>query len=85
MSQTENLIETPTAPKRAPRKKAQSPDQSTDVREMVAVRAYFLAEQGGFDPSREMDFWLQAESETLAAAAPAKPKAVRKPRAKKAE
>jgi len=35
-----------------------------DAQEMTSVRAYFLAESAGFAPGRELEFWLQAESET---------------------
>ncbi len=31
--------------------------------EMIAVAAYFRAEQRGFAPGNEMDDWLQAEAE----------------------
>ncbi|MCX7178630.1 MAG: DUF2934 domain-containing protein [Proteobacteria bacterium] len=31
--------------------------------EMIAVAAYFRAEQSGFAPGNEMDDWLQAEAE----------------------
>ncbi len=60
-------------------------EQSTDLREVVAMRAYFLSQQAGFETGRELDFWLQAESETLAALPAAKPRRARKPRAKKAD
>ena len=56
----------------------------TDVQEATSVRAYFLAQSAGFAPGRELEFWLQAEAETIAGAgeapAPAKPK--RAPRKK---
>lgn len=58
-------------------------ESSPDLRQMVEMRAYFLSQQAGFQPGLELDFWLQAEAETLAGLAPAKPKRVRKPRAKK--
>ncbi len=58
-------------------------EQSADLREVVAMRAYFLSQQADFETGRELDFWLQAETETLASISPAKPKRVRKPRAKK--
>jgi hypothetical protein len=31
--------------------------------EMIAVSAYFRAEQRGFSPGNELDDWLQAEAE----------------------
>lgn len=34
-------------------------------REMVAVRAYYKAEQRGFKPGHELEDWLEAEKELL--------------------
>jgi len=34
-------------------------------REMVAVRAYYKAEQRGFEPGHELEDWLEAERELL--------------------
>lgn len=31
--------------------------------EMIAVTAYYLAEQRGFSPGRELEDWLRAEEE----------------------
>lgn len=75
-------MQTTSTPKKPTRKSA-APAPSLDLRQMVEVRAYFLSQQCGFEAGREMDFWLQAEAETLAAITPEKPKRVRKPRVAK--
>lgn len=44
-------------------------EQNSDApnqEEMIAVAAYFRAEQRGFAPGHEMDDWLQAEAECRA-------------------
>lgn len=41
---------------------AQSVDES-QLKEMIAVAAYFRAEQRGFAPGDELGDWLQAEAE----------------------
>jgi hypothetical protein len=46
-------------------KAALEPMMHADTQEMTSVRAYFLAQSAGFAPGRELEFWLQAESETL--------------------
>jgi hypothetical protein len=35
------------------------------LREAVAVRAYYKAEQRGFEPGHELEDWLEAEKELL--------------------
>ena len=37
-------------------------------RQMVAARAFYKAEQRGFEPGHETEDWLEAERELLAAA-----------------
>jgi hypothetical protein len=34
-----------------------------ELREMIAVNAYYRAEKRGFEPGHEMDDWLQAEKD----------------------
>lgn len=38
---------------------------SARMEEMIAVAAYFRAEQRGFSPGDELDDWFQAEAEYL--------------------
>jgi len=46
----------------APKRRAGSPTESPEQRShRIAVAAYFLAEQRGFAPNRELDDWLAAE------------------------
>ena len=71
-----------TSTTKKPAKKTAEAAQNPGLRQIVEVRAYFLSQQAGFEAGREMDFWLQAESETLATITPEKPKRVRKPRVK---
>ena len=51
----------------------ESRDSATEFRAMIAVAAYYKAEQRDFAPGFEMDDWLEAERE-LSAVALAKPK-----------
>ena len=39
--------------------------ESANVRHQIAERAYYLSQERGFAAGRELDFWLQAEVETL--------------------
>jgi hypothetical protein len=50
----------------APRtgQRAHGPD---DRRELVRLAAYFLSERHGFDPSRDVENWLEAERQVDAA------------------
>jgi hypothetical protein len=48
------------------------PPGTADFQAMVAERAYFMAEQRGFAPGREIEDWLAAERE-LAAPARSRP------------
>lgn len=43
---------------------------SSRLEEMIAVAAYFRAEQRGFAPGDELDDWFQAEAEYLCRADP---------------
>jgi hypothetical protein len=59
--------------------------QQPGVSEKIAERAYYISENAGFLPGRELDFWLQAESELineLTQQVPATKKAPRKTAAK---
>jgi hypothetical protein len=51
-----------------------------DEQALIAERAYFKAEQRGFEPGYELDDWLAAERE-LAATAPATKRSRRRARA----
>lgn len=42
---------------------ASSPADSAQLEAMIAVAAYFRAEQRGFAPGNELADWLQAEAE----------------------
>lgn len=37
-----------------------------EIRNMIAVTAYYIAAERGFSPGSEMDDWLQAEKQVLA-------------------
>lgn len=39
--------------------------QQPGVYDMIAERAYYIAEKTGFETGRDMDCWLQAEAEFL--------------------
>jgi hypothetical protein len=39
--------------------------QQPGVYDMIAERAYYIAEKTGFETGRDMDCWLQAEAELL--------------------
>jgi hypothetical protein len=42
----------------------QSPEQSPDeVRKQIEEAAYYRAKQRGFEPGRELDDWIEAESD----------------------
>lgn len=67
--------------------KTQSLPTSDEVREQIAQRAYFIAEQDGFAPGKDLEYWLLAEKEILDAVLPAAPpakKAATKPATKPA-
>jgi hypothetical protein len=57
-----------------------STQSGSDVRAMIAERAYFKAEQRGFMPGFEMADWLEAERECFGSAMQ---KAAPKPRRKR--
>ncbi len=61
----------PTAKKPAASKKAAASPKSKPVTagdryRMICERAYYIAEQDGFQPGQELRYWLQAEREIIA-------------------
>ena len=60
------------------RSTAMAPVAATDFSALIAERAYFKAEQRGFEPGHELEDWLEAERELVAVDTPvpvvAKPK-----------
>jgi hypothetical protein len=49
---------------KAPVENAQTAEPD-NVQRLIAIAAYYLAEQRGFDPGHEVDDWLQAEAEVF--------------------
>jgi hypothetical protein len=47
--------------------------QQPGVHNMIAERAYYISEKAGFSTGRDMDFWLQAETELLSELQPEAP------------
>lgn len=45
-------------------------DQVVDHQVQVALAAYFIAEQRGFEPGHELDDWLAAEAQVATADQP---------------
>lgn len=41
-------------------------DNAAERHRLIAERAYFIAEQDGFDPAHTLDNWLEAERQILA-------------------
>jgi|KBSSwiStaDraftv2_1062776.scaffolds.fasta_scaffold5350494_1 hypothetical protein len=46
-----------------PRAAAQSEAPRSDVSQLIAVAAYYRAQQRGFEPGHELDDWIAAEAE----------------------
>ena len=61
LAKTIKLLDAPSAPNGA----VQPFVNPKLFREMVAVRAYYKAEQRGFKPGHELKDWLEAEKELL--------------------
>ena len=66
------------------RSTAMAPVAATDFSALIAERAYFKAEQRGFEPGHELEDWLEAERELVTVDTPvpvvAKPKKAAAPR-----
>lgn len=52
------------------RSTAMAPVAATDFSALIAERAYFKAEQRGFEPGHELEDWLEAERELVAVDTP---------------
>jgi DUF2934 family protein len=62
----EAIPRTSTQTKQAAKDTAAAPARALSLEEEMRVRAYEIFEQRGGEPGRELDDWLQAETEVLA-------------------
>ena len=63
MARTAMSIKVEAFLKQADRPQRKTRDQSSLLREMIAMRAYYLAEERGFEPGHEEEDWHRAEWE----------------------
>ena len=52
---------------------ADTKDRTADQQAKIALAAYFIAEQRGFEPGHELDDWLAAEAQAEQQASVTKP------------